>query len=108
MKKILFKIKEYFKNYKSKYHNTLNPHFYWKILLYVFSVFMAVLIFFSFYLLFQIKEGEIFQVPLIKTEETNKVIQNTLLKKVQESFDNKASNEALLKQTPLSIPDPSL
>lgn len=85
----------------------INPHKHWGILLSIFSVIIFCLIVFSLYLLYQIKNDQIFQV--VPTEQENsRFIKEDLLKSVTESFDQKSKKENELKNNPLSYPDPSL
>ena len=107
MKNLLSKIKNIFKKKSVEGPRAINPHKHWIILLSIFFVIIAVLILFSLYLLYQIKNDQIFQVPPT-LQENNKLIREDLLKDVTESFDQKAQKESEIKTNPHSYRDPSL
>jgi hypothetical protein len=107
MKFSLGKIKNPLKKKDSQGPNAINPHKHWIKLLYGFFIIVACLVLFSLYLLYQIKNDHIFQVkPTL--EKNNTLLKEDLLKKVNDSFDQKAQKESELKTNPPSYPDPSL
>jgi len=76
-----------------------NPHAHWQNLLFAFFFASILLILFSFYLLFQIKNQQIFQMTEQKAEISN-LVNEKLLQKVRESFDNRALALPSLYQDP--------
>lgn len=104
MNNFLLKLKIPNKN-DSKYR-TINPHKHWVYILYIFFVLLLCIIVFSLYLLFEIKNEQIF-----KDENHTKVeksfIKEKTLKKVNESFDQKSQRTLNLNIEPIKIEDPS-
>lgn len=105
MKTFLLRIKNIKKDFVS--FRKINPHNHWKMLLYVFFTLTIILIFFSFYLLFEINGQQIFQVTT-KPVETTSLINEKLLKKVTESFNLKLIKEKEIKEGLTSYKDPSI
>ncbi len=102
MENILSKIKS-----QKKITHILNPHKHWIILLWVFGCIACCLIIFSLYLLFQIKNEQIFQVsPTVIEDQT--LVKDKLLKSVSDSYTTKAVKEESVKTAPLKYLDPSL
>lgn len=101
MKNLLPKIKNIFSFKK------INPHQYWKNLLYVFFTMIIILIIFSLYLLFNIKNQQIFKISSISTTPPS-LINEKLLNKVTESFNNKTLREKEIKENGKIYKDPSL
>jgi len=85
----------------------IDPHKHWIVLLRVFSIIVLILIVFSLYLLYQIKNEQIFQFKPISEGQSNLLNEN-LLKNVTDSFNQKAKKEAELKGKVQSFTDPSL
>jgi hypothetical protein len=85
----------------------LNPLTYWDNLLRIFFIIVIGLIIFSFYLLYQIKHQQIFQ---IKTDSTNgsHLINEKLLDKVMELFESKKTRTEEIKNTKEVYKDPSI
>ncbi len=93
----------------SKYKDigsVLDPHKHWILLLWMFLVLVATLILFSLYLLFQIRNDQVFQVKAT-LDDKPAILKDDLLKKVTDSFEEKSKKEAELKTNPPSYEDPS-
>lgn len=107
MKNPLLKIKGIFKKNNLEVASSINPHKHWVILLWFFFGVVIVLIMFSLFLLYQIKNDQIFQVaPTVL--ENNQKIKEDLLKNVTDSFNQKAQKESDLKINTPVYKDPSL
>ena len=100
MKKYLIKIKNL-----TSFKKT-NPHKHWMGLLYFFFTMIIILVLFSFYLLYKVKKQEVFQVAP-STIEPPALINEKLLKKVNESFNNKLLKEKEIKEKLDLYKDPS-
>jgi magnesium-transporting ATPase (P-type) len=95
------------KKERTQNQSALNPHRHWRVLLEVFFGAVILLVFFSLFLLYQIKNDQIFQAsPTI--QDSNPSIKQDLLKKVDDSFTQKALKEKELKENPPIYRDPSL
>jgi len=105
MKESLLKIKNKIKGFIP--FKKVNPHIHWKNLLYVFFIIIIILVLFSFYLLFEIKNQQIFQVTP-PSAGLSSLINEKLLNKVTESFDNKLIKEKEIKNSLTSYKDPSI
>lgn len=105
MKNFLLKIKNNTKNFAP--FKKINPHIYWNNLLYFFSVVLVLLVLFSFYLLYKIKNQQIFQINPVSTESPL-LIDEKILDKVTESFDIKAIKEKESKEGLYLYKDPSI
>lgn len=105
MKKYLLKIKNKIKSLIS--FKKINPHHHWIVLLYIFFGMVVFLVIFSFYLLYRIKNEQIFQVVPSNIEAPT-LINEKLLKKVNESFDNKLLREKEIKEGVEVYKDPSI
>lgn len=94
---------------KSGFHasKVLNPHKHWRVLLWAFSGMVVLLIAFSLYLLYQIKNEYIFQVDT-SSNEAPTLLRENLMESVTEVFEQKASKENAIKTNPPSYPDPSI
>jgi hypothetical protein len=104
---LLKKIESNFKSGGFHASKIWNPHKHWKVLLWAFSVVASILVIFSLYLLYQIKNEQIFQVrPTLGENST--LLKEKLIKSVSEVFDQKASKENALKANPPSYQDPSI
>ncbi|MEK7585716.1 MAG: hypothetical protein AAB477_00560 [Patescibacteria group bacterium] len=107
MKNILDKIKNIFTSKKRLTSSVVDPHKHWTMLLWIFLALVTLLIVFSFYLLYEVKNEQIFQVT--PTIEDNSIkLKETLLNEVTESFNQKNKKEAELKANPPSFKDPSI
>ena len=105
MEEFLLKIKNKLKDFIS--FKKLNPHNHWKNLLYVFLVIIITLIIFSFYLLYQIKNQQIFQITPPSTGLSS-LMNEKLLEKVNESFDIKLIKTKEIQNGLTSYKDPSI
>lgn len=85
----------------------INPHEHWKYLINIFFILIFILILLSFYLMYQIKNQQIYQV--IPTEEEKVVTVNEkLLEEVKQSFADKSIIQNETKEGLKSYKDPSL
>ena len=107
MQNILNKIKSMFKKKGAESPSMINPHNHWMVILWVFLVISILLIIFSFYLLYKIKQEEIFQVAPTNNDNTS-LLKENLLNSVMQTFDNQEKKEAELKNAPKVFKDPSL
>ena len=80
MKNILNKFKSIFSSKKNKGVSTINPHKHWIILLVVFFITILLFILWSFYLLYDIKRGVIY--------DSNSVIKGKAATLQQKNLDN--------------------
>jgi len=103
----LTKIKSSLKSTGFHASKVMNPHNHWRILLWVFSTVVVILIIFSLYLLRHIENEKIFQVEPTISDRPN-IIKDNLIKRVTEEFDQKAQKESSLKANPPVYTDPSL
>lgn len=105
MQKFLSKIREQI----NKIHNffQINPHKHWKFVVSVFFVFVFVLVLFSLYLLYEIKNDQIFQVKK-EQQETKTLLKESLLKNTIREFEIKAKEETDIKNGIYTYSDPSL
>lgn len=105
MKTILIKIKEFFRKIINFFN--INPHKHWNVLLLVFFVLTVLLISFSLYILFEIKNDKIFQTKIIENE--NRILlKEDLLEKTMESFNVKERGVLNLDKIDLITKDPSI
>ena len=100
-----FKIKKQPKSLKVS--NMVNPHHHWMLLLGTFLFVTSLLIVFSLYLLYQIKNEQIFKVKPVTTQEVS-AIKEKLLNAVTEFFDLKAAKEKGIRSNTATYEDPSL
>ena len=105
MKEILAKIENKLNEFNS--FKKINPHVHWKNLIYIFFILIIILILFSFYLLFEIKNQQVFKVVSPATESPN-LMNEALLKKVTKSFDDKLIKQKEIQDGLYSYKDPSL
>jgi len=101
MKNFILKIKSSFSL------NHISPHSHWKNILHIFSVLIIILILFSFYLLYEINREQIFKMSSVKVDQST-LINEKLLKKVTESFNNKILKEKEIKDGLHQYKDPSI
>jgi len=85
----------------------INPHKHWRNLLYIFFVIIIILVLFSFYILYKIKNQEIFQIKPKPTDSTL-LINEKLLEKVTESFNQKLIKEKEARDGVKIYKDPSI
>jgi hypothetical protein len=105
MKESLTKIENKLKKLLS--FKRMNPHIYWRNLLYVFVIITIILISFSLYILSEIKNQQIFQIAP-KSEKLPSLMNEKLFDKVTESFDNKLMKEKEIEGGLIKYKDPSL
>lgn len=105
MTEFLIKIKDKLKSFIP--FRKVNPHIYWNSLLYMFFVIIIILILFSLYLLYEIKNQQIFQITPLSTESPS-LINEKLLNEVNESFDNNLIKQKEIKDNINPYKDPSL
>jgi hypothetical protein len=84
----------------------INPHRYWILLLRMFLIACILLTVGDFYLLYQIKTEQIFQIK--KTSDSAGMINAALLQSVQDSLNQKAQTQATVQQNPPMFQDPSM
>jgi hypothetical protein len=96
-------------NIKAGIHTSRHsdPHHDWMILLRIFFILTTLLIIFSLYILYQIKNDQIFTVTP-KSSEPPSLLREDLLDTTLRSFEDKAKKTLELKSKPLPYPDPSL
>lgn len=85
----------------------INPHRHWMVLLYMFLVSILILILISLYLLYEIKNEQIFQVT-IEQNNNQTLLKEDLLKKTTETYDIKSKRLIEMKNNFSSYNDPSL
>lgn len=105
MKEFLPKIKNKLKSLIT--FRKVNPHVYWNNLLYIFFVVIVILILFSLYILYEIRNQQILQI-IPTSSESHVLINEKLLKKINESFDNNLIKEKQIKDDINTYKDPSL
>lgn len=105
MKEFSLKIKNKIKSFIP--FKKISPHLHWKNLLYFFFVIIIILIIFSFYLLYQIKNQQIFQVTPPSTGLSS-LMNEKLLEKVNESFDIKLIKTKEIQDGLTSYKDPGI
>jgi len=105
MNNIQLKIKSFFKKFVNFFNVDSRKH--WAFLLYVFFTLATVLILFSLYLLYQIKNDKIFQVK-IEQEAKKDILQDDLLKKTTNESNRKNNNILDLENKPFPYKDPSI
>lgn len=105
MNSFILKIKSFWKKIYNFFE--INPHKHWAFLLYFFSVIVVLLIVFSLYLLYEIKNEQIFQVK-VNTEQKGTILKETALKRIIGAFDEKATKEQKIIDNPPVYKDPSI
>ncbi len=104
MNNLLTKIKNRFKGlHKSRF---INPHRHWAFLIQLFLSVILILIIFSFYLLYKIRNEQIFQVNEEPTTPVS-LIKEKLLEETLESFDQKKERTRDIKAGLVELKDPS-
>lgn len=89
-------------------HKDINPHRHWIIMLRVFFIISLLLIVFSLYLLYSIKNTQVFQAADVVNKPIKSSLKETLLDSVTKSLNEKDAKEASLIAHPLSYGDPSI
>lgn len=87
--------------------SVINPHRHWLMLIRIFFGIAVLLIIFSFYLLYKIKNEQMFQVTQAQIENKS-LIKEDLLNKVTKLFDDKAIKMRELETSPNLYIDPGL
>ena len=105
MNNFLLKINRLLKSIKDFFK--INPHKHWIFVLYTFFILVSILIIFSLYLLYKIKEEKVFQVE-INQSSTQSLLKESLLKKTTDLQDEKAQKVINLMNNPPVYKDPSL
>jgi len=105
MKNILIKINNQIKIISNFFK--INPHKHWSLLLYIFLILAFLLILFSFYLLYEIKNEQIFQVTIGQKQNTI-LLNEKLLRNTTELYEQKASKVSNAKNSTSLYSDPSL
>ncbi len=85
----------------------INPHKHWNFLIKIFFILVLALIIFSVYLLYEIKNEQIFQVTL-NQQENKTLLKENILKTVLGDFSNKEAKRLEIKDNPSLYSDPSL
>jgi len=104
-------MKEYLPHIKDKIKKTIsfkniNPHLHWRNLLYVFFVAVICLVMFSFYILYEIKNQQIFQVKNTP-EEQKSLINEKFLDQISKSFNAKLVKQSEIENGTFQYKDPS-
>lgn len=102
----------FFARLKTKYRNivkpkNVNPHLHWSILVEFFLVITVLLIAFGFYLLYKVKNEQIFQVDQSTVSKSPVLVKDKLLNQVNDSFKNKELRSNDILSGKISFPDPS-
>ena len=105
MQKIFKKIKEVKQSFLNFFK--INPHRHWILLLYIFLSLAIVLIVFSLYFLYEIKNEQLFKVS-IPVPNKNDLLKDSLLKNTIKSFDIKAEKESAIMNSQPLYKDPSI
>ncbi len=105
MKSFFLKIKKILRNINNFFN--INPHKHWAFLLYFFSILSLLLIIFSLFILYEIKNEQIFQVK-IETKSNGNVLKETSLKRIISNFEEKAIKEQRIIENPPVYKDPSI
>jgi len=85
----------------------INPHIHWTTLVRLFLFLAFLLIIFGFYLLYKIKNEQIFQVAPSTKESTPSLVNEKLFKKIKESFDGKTIRTKEIENGQILFSDPS-
>jgi len=105
MKKLLPEIKNKIKKIIS--FKKINSNNHWRFLLYIFLITTTILIGSSFYLLNKIKNQQIFQIT-VESKKQPILMNEKLLDRVNESFEQKVLIEKEIKDGLKSYKDPSI
>jgi len=85
----------------------VNPHVHWAILIRFSLTISFFLIIFGFYLLYKVKNEQIFQFEPTLSENSPSLIKEDLLEKVNEEFKKKELRSLDVNNGVISFPDPS-
>ena len=85
----------------------INTHKHWRILIFIFFLIVFLLIIFSFYILYQIKNDQIFQVNKVESNQKS-VLKEDLLKKTTSLFETKNKKQIDISNNTSYYNDPSL
>ena len=101
-----------FKKIKVQSRNVLsfqniNPHMHWNKLLIFFLLLIFILVLFSFYILYKIKNQQIFQIEP-KSDESPTLINENLLEEVNKRFEQKEFKSNEIKNGLKLYKDPSI
>lgn len=107
MKDLIQKIKDKFRKKKVWVSDQTNPHKHWIIMLLTFLIIGGLLIVFSLYILYKIKNEQIFQ-SVTNTNTNSSNIKENLIKQVSETFEKKAQKTEDIKKNPPIFKDPSI
>ena len=105
MNKLSIKINNFKKAFKE--FKKINPNKHWTFILNVFLVLVLFLILFSFYLLYQIKNDQVFQVKK-EGPEKQTLINEVILNKTMKSYDLRDEIKNTIKNNPAIYKDPSI
>ena len=105
MKKLFTKIKDKLRSLIP--FRKLNPHTYWNSLLYIFCAIIILLILFSLYILYEIKNQQILPATPVSSG-SSVLINEKLLNKVNESFENNLAKEKEAGDNTNPFKDPSV
>ncbi len=101
MKNIFKKTIQEIKPFKKKI--IIDPHKHWMYVLKIFFAAIIVLIIFSIYLLFEIKDENVFY-PNNTLQRTQSLLKENLLKEITDYFDLKAINSQNIRNNPIEFP----
>ncbi len=104
MNKIFLKIKNQLKIFNDFFK--INPHRQWSFLLSMFFVLVSIVILFSLYLLYEIKNEKIFQIKIVKHEKGT-LLKDDLLEKITDLYKVKAEKEEEINKNQPIYSDPS-
>jgi hypothetical protein len=85
----------------------INPHVHWTMLVQLFLVMALILIIFGFYLLYKIRNEQIFQTTPSFSSNPPSLIKEELLEKVTNSFKKKEILNKEIEAGSISFSDPS-
>jgi hypothetical protein len=91
----------------SKFKRGVNPHKHWRLLLQIFSIVFICLIIFSFYLLYEIKNEQIFQINKTVDIPVN-IIKEKTFKNVTDFLQQRKETQNSIKNNLSPRIDPSL
>ncbi|MCX6753632.1 MAG: hypothetical protein NTV03_01075 [Candidatus Nomurabacteria bacterium] len=105
MNNFTLKIKSLLKKFNNFFK--INPHKHWNALLYLFFITTSLLILFSLYLLYKIKNEEIFQITA-EQQNTPTLLKADLLKNITNLSDKKTKRTLEINNNAPVYNDPSL
>lgn len=105
MNNLLSKVKNRVKGlHKSRF---INPQTHWELLVKTFLIFALLLIIFSFYFLYKIKNEQIFNITPSSSDTPLNLVKENLLEKVNKSFEEKKLKSKEIKKKDILFLDPS-